>query len=77
MLSVVILTSEASQQGRARDMREIVNIASSLAKTKEKVKHDIPILDILFSAKLGVYVAIYEAQSYNVRMKSCVVREGV
>ena len=59
--AVVILTSEAEKQNRAQNMREINNILASLAKRKEKVTHDIPILDYLFSPKLNAHVGIYEA----------------
>ena len=68
--AVVVKTSEAEKQGRACDMREIVNIASSLAKARERVQYSIPILEIFYSAKLGVYVCVYEIQNRNVRMTS-------
>ena len=72
--AVVVEVSEAQKRGRACDMREIVNIASSLAKKREGAQHTIPIVEILFSAKLGVYVAIYEVQKSKVRMASPGVR---
>ena len=59
--AVVIQTSKARKQGRACDMREIVNIAASLAKKRERVKQDIAILDICFFPNLGVHVAVYLA----------------
>jgi hypothetical protein len=59
--TVVILTSEAEKQNRAQNMKEINNILASFAKRKEKVTHDIPILDYLFSPKLNARVGIYEA----------------
>ena len=76
--AVVVKTSEAEKQGRACDMREIVNIASSLAKARERVQYSIPILEIFYSAKLGVYVCVYEIQNRNVRMRSqdCFEKEG-
>ena len=76
--AVVVKTSEAEKQGRACDMREIVNIASSLAKARERVQYSIPILEIFYSAKLGVYVCVYEIQNRSVRMRSqdCFEKEG-
>ena len=70
--AVVIRIARAQKQGRrvACDMREVINIAGSLAKKREGVQHDIPIVEILFSAKLGVYVAIYEVPSSGRRMAS-------
>lgn len=67
--AVVIAVSEAAKRGRACDMREIVNIAGALAKKREGTRHNVPILEIFYSARLGVYVAIYEAQTHT-RMAS-------
>ena len=71
---MVIQTSEAQKQGRVSDVREIVNIAASLAKKRERVQNAIPILDICYLPKLGIYVAVYEAQKRDVRMASPGVR---
>ena len=68
--AVVILTSEAEKQGRARDMREINNILASVAKTREEVSHDVPILDYFYSPKLDAHVGIYEAQKRDARIAS-------
>ena len=64
--AVVILTSEAEKQGRASDMREINNILASVAKTREGVEHDVPILDYWYSAKLDAHVGIYETQNRRI-----------
>ena len=65
--AVVILTSEAEKQGRARDMREINNILASVAKEREGVEHDVPIMDYLYSPKLDAHVGIYESQNRDAR----------
>jgi hypothetical protein len=53
--SLVIVPNE-----RTKDLGAILQIARSLAKRKEHVDQDIPIVSLLFDPLTRVYVAIYE-----------------
>lgn len=48
---------------RTPDLGSILQIARSVAKKVERTDLNIPILNIIFDAVTGVYVAIYECCS--------------
>jgi len=57
--AIVIQVSEAQKEGKASDIREILQIAQKLAKIREKTESDIPILELFFLPKSKAYVAVY------------------
>jgi len=69
---VTVFSAIVIREGRARDYRELVNIASSCAKQKEHINNDISIKEIVFCPKTRLYIAIYEvpASSSHRCMKS-------
>jgi len=67
---VTVFSSVVIREGRARDYRELVNIASSCAKQKERTNNDISIKEIVFCPKTRLYVAIYAVPASSRRMKS-------
>lgn len=69
---MTVFSSVVIREGRTRDYRELVNIAASCAKQKERTNNDISIKEIVFCPKTRLYVAIYEvpASSNHRRMKS-------
>lgn len=64
------LSSVVVREGRIRDYRELVNVASDCAKQKEGTKEDISILEIVFCPKTRLYVAVYEVPISSRRMTS-------
>ena len=58
--AIVVQVSNAKEKGRIRDVRGAWRVANALIKTREKVEHNVCVLDILYSAPLECYVFIYE-----------------
>ena len=67
---MTVFSSVVVREGRIRDCRELVNVASDCAKQKEGTKEDIPILEIMFCPKTRLYVAIYAVPASSRRMRS-------
>ena len=58
--AVVVCVSEARKEGRAQDMREVLQIANKLVKMREKSESEIPILEVVYVPRVQAYVCIYE-----------------
>jgi hypothetical protein len=75
---MTVFSSVVIREGRVKDYRELINVASDCAKKKEGTQEDISILEVMFCPKTRLYVAVYEvpASSRRIRSQRCSEREA-